>query len=260
MRPIKYALFLLPLTCSVAYGQSYYVRKAIERKYQEKYEREHGDSGRAKLNNWVDNVNDVKLRPAYSFTRSVTYQTTNYRHGKPQKERTLMMYANPKEKLTCMKSEGGRDEMFVVMDIVPRAQLMFNNEKMEVMVINSNAFLSKKTQNSIDHPESRGDGKYNRPKEIGHKTILGYKCTGYETDNEAGEKLSEIWVAPGKDFEGFGLMNPALAGQNGVLVLEQSSYRNGELMSSMVATAVNTDEHLTFKTSDYQVKQMPHMR
>ena len=253
---------ILLFATSAAFGQSEYIQRAIERKYEEKNEREHGDSGRSKLNGWVDNVNNVKLRPAYAFTRSVTYTTTTYnKRGKVKDENILVMYANPVDKLSCMKSGDDRHNTYMVVDVVPRAEIIFDNDKMTMTMINANAFLSRKTQNSLDHPQAGNGDRADATglKELGHKNILGYPCTGYEQDNNDGEKTGEIWMAATKDFVGFGLMNPTLSGRTGMLVLEVSTFRKGVLESAMVATSVNKNEHLVFRSADYKREQMGHM-
>lgn len=240
-----------------SFAQRSYVRSAIERNIEKKNEEKYGEPGKSKLNTWVDNVNDVAVREKYAFTQSIAYLHKKFRNGKETEANESFIYANPKESLVATKMEDKR-KSFMVLDLKSRVQMIFDNENMTFWAINQNAFMSKRMQEEAN--AGKAPNSLSNLKATGKtKTILGYTCKQFQKLNEEGKVTEEYWVASIADFKGINFLNPNAA-LNESVVLESISYRNGQIVSSFTATAINKSETFTLDTKKYTRNSMEHMR
>lgn len=252
-----FILFMVVFFTRTSFAQRSYVRSAIERDIEKKNEEKYGEPGKTKLNNWLDNVNDVTVREKYVFTQSITYQHKKFRNGKETETNESIIYANAKESLVAAKMDDKRKN-FMVLDLKSHAQMIFDNEKMTFMAINQNAFMSKRMQDEAN--AGKAPNSLSNLKATGKtKTILGYTCKQFQKLNEEGKVTEEYWVATMADFKGINFLNPNAA-LNESVVLESISYRNGQIVSSFIATAINKSETFTVDTKKYTRNSMEHMR
>lgn len=251
-------LLMSSIILSSLNAQRSYVRHAIE----EKNEKEHGEPGKAKLNGWLDNLNNVTIRPVYVFTQSVTYHTSQFRRGKWEEGSDVIYYYNAKEQLSAMKPLKEKNNTIIVMDIKPRVQIMFNTEKMKLFAMNANAFMSKKRQDEIDNGD--GDVISADLKPTGKsKEILGYTCREYVKRNEAGDITLQYWVANAPDFLGLGTLNFSAGNiKNGInqVILESTHYFHNIARETMVAVKINKKENFAIKSADYSRDEIGHMK
>jgi len=247
---------VLSATLLPALAQRSEIRNAIKRKYEVK----EGEPGKQKANEWIDNLNDVKVRKEYRLTQSITYVTWHYsRRGKLKDEAgdTLKTYANPKDKLVAMTAKG-KENSIVIIDGVPRAQLIFNISKKQLIVLNGNAFMSKKTQGTMDEQMETGSGGLVKPMNR-TKIILGYSCSGYERYDKKEVKTDEFWVAKINEFNGIGALNPSVGNSMG-LVMETTHFQKEQPARMMQAVAISKSEGVVLRTDEYERLGMPHMQ
>lgn len=239
---------LLVVIGQQAQAQRYQVRRAIEKNYEKKNEEEHGESGKDKGNKWLDNLNDVKLKPEYKLTESLTYATVKYKRGKPQdnKADTVIIFSNAAQKLIATRSESKKGASYAVFDLGAFASLNFNTGTKELMAFNAKAMLSKKTQDNLAHSKSDARVKANGKT----KTILGYNCKGYERTEEDGTKTDEMYVADIKEFKEAGIINGNLGLGLGN-VMESTHYKKGEIEQVMTAIDMKKKLDISLKPADY---------
>ena len=238
------------------FAQRSYVHRAIERDIERKNEEKYGEPGKSKFNTWADNVNDAPVRDKYAFTQSMTYQHKKYRNGKETETNESVIYANAKESLVAAKMDDKRKGM-MVLDMKSRVQMIFDNEKMTYMAINQNAFMSRRMQEEAN--AGKASNVMTNLKATGKtKTILGYTCKQFQKLNDEGKVVDEYWVATLADFKGINFLNPNAALNEGV-VLESISFRNGQMVSSFTATAINKSENFTIDPKKYNRNSMEHM-
>ncbi len=186
----------------------------------------------------------------------MTYQHKKYRNGKETETNESVIYANAKESLVATKMDDKRKGM-MVLDLKSHVQMIFDNEKMTYMAINQNAFMSRRMQEEAN--AGKAPNAMTNLKPTGKtKTILGYTCKQFQKLNDEGKLVDEYWVATLADFKGVNFLNPNAALNEGV-VLESISYRNGQMVSSFTATAINKSENFTIDPKKYNRNSMEHM-
>lgn len=239
------------------FAQRSYIHRAIE----EKNERDHGDAGKSKLNGWLDNVNNVTLRPNYTFNQSVTYTISKYSRGKWAVDYDMVFYYNAKELISGFRSLEKKNHVITVMDVKPRINIGFNTDDKICFAMNINAFTSKKRQDEI----ANGDGDIidEKIKPTGKtKVIMGYTCKEYIKKNDAGDMTHQFWIASTSDILGYGTLNFEAGvpkGKENQVILEVTHYFHNQPKENIVATSINRNENMVIKTSDYTQKAIGHI-
>ena len=247
--------FTMPLPATAQHG---YIRRSIEKKYEQKAEDDYGKDGKNKANTWINSANEGKLKDSYLLQQSITYQNTSYKNGKPRegKDTKMVIYTNPTEKVVGMAADEQKRTSILVFDLETMTQAMFDTKNNKVFVLNMKAFLSKKTQDQFYSDSKEQKGKLQKLPNA--KNLLGFSCMGYQYIDEDGQLASEFWVAAIPGFKGFEAINPALYNSKGT-VLETTSYHNGEPTARMTATNYNKAENLKFVTADYERIGLPNL-
>ena len=256
---------LLLLIVMPGMAQRGYVKRAME----DKYEKEHGDAGMAKYNEWMNGkVMNVKTEPEYKFTKSLTMQVTDYKNGKKRDATEVQYFINPAKTYfgTATTDKKKDNEMFMIYAMKENYMLMLDTKKMTGMAINMNAFMSGKAIEARDKRMS-GDGdekptksNTNCNKTGKSKTIQGYSSDEYVCKDPDRDTRTEMWMTNkiNVNMAQANMRGPYAAyfmgmGNMGGMIMEANFYKRDELQSTMLVTDVNENANRVEVMKNYKL-------
>lgn len=253
---------LLLLIVSPAMGQRGYVKRAVE----DKYEKEHGDPGMAKYNEWMNGkVLNVKTEPEYKFTTSMTMLVTDYKNGKKREGTEVQYFMNPGKNYfgTATTDKKKNSEMFMIYAMKEHYMLMLDTKKMTGMAINMDAFMSGKAIAERDKNEATGKGGRSNTdcKKTGKsKNIQGYSCEEYVCKDPDRDTRTEMWMTNkiNVNIAQANMRGPYAAyflgmGSMTGMMMEANFYKNDELQSTMLVTDVDQNANRVEVMKNYKL-------
>jgi len=205
----------------------------------------------------MPNSKKVDLPATYTFDYNYKLKMTS----QSQKDEMVMDYYLKKDadyfgfKMNQMKTEQG--DMFFVMDNKLNVNAMFMDLMGQKMVQTSSLDMKEMTK---EDAESNKDFNI---KKIGTKTILGYDCQGFVTDNEDAEitfyiaenapvSFNKMWDANSKHMpKGFNA--EWLKKMENGLMMEMTYKDKKKSKSDMTMTCVGLEKtDFSIKTSEYK--------
>lgn len=197
----------------------------------------------------------VDLPPTYDFTwiMKMEMKTKKATVGMDYYMKEDATYFGFKNDMLAKQTEGG--DMFMVMDISRDVSSIF----MEMM---GRKILQKTSLNGlIDSDDTTQEFTY---KEIGSKTILGYKCDGYQAENaehkvtfyltdEVPVSFTKVWGADKKSMpKGFNTAWMKKYADNGaVLEMQFEDKKKAKNNSSMTCISIEKT-NFSITTSEYK--------
>lgn len=209
---------------------------------------------------------DVKTKEVYSFDHLLKMKMDTYKkNGKLDETVFINTYTNASEnylgtRIESDASNADQQEFFIINDFDTDAMVMLTEENGEKQSIAFSFQLDEEAAEKMNESDDDADVQdYSKFKEIGTKTILGYSCKGYQTEDE--NNVSEVWISE-KPIEGMEKAASMLAKNKKVNVPE--GYPEGSLMETTVTDKktkekfilkvieINPNSHLSYKMSEYQ--------
>jgi hypothetical protein len=258
----KLLAFALLFSSFNSYAQRGYVERAIEKKY----EKEHGEPGAKKGNDWINNhLLNVDVEDSYTFPTTVKMHITSYKHGQKKNESDLQYYFNSAGTIvgfiTTDNNRKRKEDQFIIYDYIKNAMIMLNEKDKTGMAMNINAFRSKESIEQRNQELKSGKPKESSTscKPMGKtKVIRGYTCTGYSCYDLDTDTRSEIWVTKKISFntQKMDARNPLAAYYRGTgyegMMMEGNFYDGDELTSTIEVLEVNPAANYTVRTTDYK--------
>lgn len=261
---MKHIVLLLALcaTAQVSTAQRGYVEKSIH----DKQMKEHGEPGMAKLQEFMDNMNNAKTKERYDFPMSFVMHMTSYDKGVKKDERDIHYYANGPEQLVAFdgtyagNKEKSMKDSRVVYDNKNASMIMLNEKDKTYTAMNINAFRSKEMQEKAKNPGSNIDCK----KTGNTKTIRGYACEEYVCVDEEKDTRSEMWVTNkiavnmAGALKGNSPMKYGFSGldnMNGMLI-EGKFYKKDKLEATIETTNIDTKANYSISLGTYKKQDM----
>ena len=252
-------------TFSVASAQKEQVEKAM----QEKYMKEYGNDGMAKLQDFMANMSNAETRPEYKFPISMTMRITDYDKGVKKEPTDIKYHINATEETFAFvgkENKSGNKEMVIVYDNKNNAMVMLDEQKKSYMAMNVNAFMSAEMQARKAQGGTKGTGNLKCEKSGKTKSIQGYLCEEYICIDKDRDTKSEIWITNkipvniAKASKG----NPIAAYLNGIdgvdgmngMMMEGMFYEKGQLEALIEITELNEKANHSIILSSYKKTDM----
>ena len=193
---------------------------------------------------------NVKTEDEYRFTIKSTMEITSVNEDGSTEPPVLMhMFFNEDEVYTGsqfeseeMKKEDG--ELFIIYDFKNSAMLMLmsnDSDKFSFAYDWNQTLESVQTaSDSIDtETDEISSEDWDNYEKIGSKTILGYSCDGYRSEND--QQITEVWVSKDADF---GMTNLFQAHANAKQLKNKmpADYPQGMLMEMSFKDLSNNEE------------------
>jgi hypothetical protein len=199
----------------------------------------------------------VKVKPEYSFAGSLKFQVTSTQKGKASKGEQMWYFPTGTENIFGIAMNMGQgSSMRGVIDYTDKSMIMFMEDQKMVMGIPMD--LEKTMKDMQNDPKM----KASTPKKSGRtKTILGYKCDEWLTENT--EYASAVWLSdklPINSASFYKIMAQQLAKSTGTpmpadmkgvpLEIQATNKKSGDKYS-MVCTEVS-NKPTKFSTAGYK--------
>ena len=235
-----------------------YWDRVLGKYYQGAYSGTPGNSGGSGTNFPFMLDTNVTTRDNYQFGTAVTIEVSTYKkNGKLDETVQMKTFSSPDEKAICTQMEGDENEdMYVIND--------FENNAMIMLMENDGQKMSMSYGLTINEAEVAKMAEAQNPQQempefndLGTKTILGYTCKGYSTEDD--EMTTEIWVC---DDDVFGMENMFAVNKEAAAqmpdnfpkgaILEMTSVDNkSKEKTIMQVVDIDKDASLELKMSDY---------
>lgn len=257
---------ILLLGIAATFSFSTYAQKGqVENAMQEKYMKEHGNDGMAKLQDFMDNMSNATTRPEYKFPLSLTMKVTEYKNGNPKESTDIKYHVNAAEEIFSFigkENRGGNKDMQVIYDSKNNAMVMIDEAKKSYVAMNINAFMSAEAQARRGNPAaSKDDVKCNKTGKS--KNVNGYPCVEYVCIDEDKDSKVEVWVtnkipvnmAKAAKGQPWAMYYTGLDGMSGMM-MEGKVYEKGKLNGTMEVTDINEKANHTISLSKYKKMDM----
>lgn len=211
----------------------------------------------ADIINGMKSGKKVKPKPEYNFAGSLKFQVTATNDGKTSKGQQMWYFPVGSENIFGIAMNMGQGgNMRGVIDYADKSMIMFMEDQKMVMGIPLD--LDKTMKDIQNDPKT----KVSAPKKTGKtKTILGYKCDEWITENA--DYTSSVWVSdklPINSASFYKIMAQQLAKSTGTpmptdmkgvpLEIQATNKKEGDKYS-MVCTEVST-KPTKFSTAGYK--------
>lgn len=211
----------------------------------------------ADIINGMKSGKKVKLKPEYNFAGSLKFQVTATNDGKTSKGQQMWYFPVGSENIFGIAMSMGQDaNMRGVFDYADKSMIMFMEDQKMVMGIPLD--LDKTMKDIQNDPKT----KVSAPKKTGKtKTILGYKCDEWITENA--DYISSVWISdklPINSGSFYKIMAQQLAKSTGTpmptdmkgvpLEIQATNKKEGDKYS-MVCTEVS-NKPTKFSTAGYK--------
>jgi hypothetical protein len=202
----------------------------------------------------------VVTREQYQFGTAVTIEVSTYKkNGKLDEAAQMKTFSSPDEQSICTEIKDDKkpnEGMYVINDFKNNAMIMLMENDGQKMSMSYGLMLDEaELANMAEQEQAEED--LPEFKDLGTKTILGYTCRGYGTEDE--ESATEIWVCDDDVFgmENMFAVNKEAAAQmpdnfpKGAILEMVSLEKNSNKKTVMQVVDVDKDADLTIKMADY---------
>lgn len=247
----------------LSFAQKGQAEKAI----QEKYMKEHGNDGMAKMQEFMANMSNAETRPVYKFPISMTMRVTEYKNGTKKDATDMKYHVNGAEETFAFMGKENKSagkEMMVVYDSKNNTMVMLDEQKKTYVAMNINAFMSAEMQANRGNAKASDNIKCSKSGKT--KVIQGYSCEEYICVDKEKDSRSELWVTNkipvdiAKSFKS----SPVAAyfnkvdGMDGLsgMMMEGKFYEKGELKAGMEMLNINEKSNHAVTLSNYKKTDM----
>ena len=214
---------------------------------------------------------NVQTEDAYDFNIITTMEViTTSKDGKSEPPMFMDMYFNQNKSYTGAKFRSEEmqkqdGDLFIVYDFDNKAMLMLISNKKDnfSFAYDWNQLTTQAEESTDDNEQETNqntDSHWKNYTHIGSKTILGYQCDGYQSEND--NEIVELWIAPDADFGSqrmFGAHANAkqIKGKipedypTGMMMEMQSENRNSGEKISLKVTSINRNSNVTYSMADF---------
>lgn len=256
----KIILFSLIVTASFSViAQHDEAQKAM----MEKYMKEHGAEGMAKLQEYMSSMTSAETREEYTFPLSADMVVTTYKNGE-EKSMPVTYFINTDQETFAFKASHSGEDAMMVYDNQNNAMVIIQEDKKVYMAMNVEAFKSGDFKAKIDAYQGKsGEHNVNCKKSGKTKTINGYECEQMVCMDDERNSKAEIWVTnripiditTAAEGTPWGMYFHNVEGMNGMM-MQGNYYEEGELQAKMEVTNINDKAAHTIKLSNYNKMDM----
>lgn len=258
---------LLILSVSLfAFSASSAQKDQVEKAMQEKYMKEHGNDGMAKLQDFMANMSNAETRPVYKFPITMTMRITDYVKGVKKEPSDIKYHINATEETFAFvgkENKSGSKEMVIVYDNKNNVMVMLDEQKRSYMAMNVNAFMSAEMQARKAQGVTKGTSNLECSKSGKTKNIQGYLCEEYVCIDKEKDSKTEVWVtdkvpvniAKSAKGQAWATYFHGLEGMNGMM-MEGKFYEKGQLEATMEVTEMNEKANHSISLSSYKKTDM----
>lgn len=247
------SVLLLFIVVATAHAQ----RGDVEKAMQEKYMKEHGAAGMAKLEEMMGGMMNAKTASEYTFPISMDMQVITYKNGKQDEDMLIKYYLNNSANNFAFETKDNNKNMTIVYDTDNNSMVMIDEAQNSYMSMDVNA-AKKMGMDYMAKNKTANAGDVDCSKSGKTKTIQGYPCQQMVCIDKEADTKTEIWftnkipvniadAAKGGPWAGY------FHGLNGMsgMMMEGNFYEHGTLEAAMKVTNVNKAANKKIQLSKY---------
>lgn len=260
MKRLIVLLTILTATLS-AYAQHDEAQKAM----MEKYMKEHGEEGMAKLQEMLGAMTDADAKDVYTFPIAIDMTITSYKDDKAGEKHRIKYYVNNSDGTFAFQSKDGGKPMMMVYDTKANTMVIFNEEEQTYMAMNIEAFTSSGMMDRLNE-YGGGDHSYDNitcKKSAKSKTVKGYSCEQLVCENEERNSKAEMWltdklpvnISKAAKNTPWATYFHSLEGMTGMM-LEGKFYEDNKLQASLEVTEISEKANYNISSGKYNKMNM----
>lgn len=256
---------LILLTILVTSFSSFAQHDEAQKAIMEKYMKEHGAEGMAKLQELMNSMTNAEARSSYTFPLALNMLITNYKDNKNGEKINVKYYVNNDEGTFAFQAKDGDRPMMMVYDTENNTMVIFDEQKQSYMAMNIEAFTNSGMMAKMN-AYSKNAGDYDDvhcDKSGKTKSVKGYSCKEMVCENDSRDSRAEVWLS---DDLPVNISKAArntpwatyfqnLDGMTGMMMLG-SFYEDDKLQASLEVTEINEKANHSINTGKYNKMDM----